>query len=488
MLLVGTVMDIPLHSNLDGSAMYLILFNNGTSVSIPLADMASLIPRPPVLGDGLSKTSSGDNSSLLPPFLQIRSCITYEHKEEYHKGFIARNTCGTYRFSFNTHVKKKSEDWGVDIPNLPSTWVDLCTEGIHMFIHSLSHNPLTSSSPPLTFDPVANIVSAVILHWDCPPSLLQALALTHPNCKVWLQSYYGEKGGIEEMGTFWKITLGEYRALCKKGASKAIPTMCVLTIKKDEQLMPLWAKSCIVVLGNRENCDWSKSDCFAPVLQFDNLRFLVSLSTQHHRALKQGDCKNAFCQGILLPEETTIVQPPSGDPDTTKDKYWLLFKTLYGLHWSPRHWYEKIDAILCSTGLIPSLHDPCLYTGFIHDPKDPSGSLSSKPLSMGIYVDDFVYFLEDPGVESLFERLLWERVKVYFMGLVKWFLGIHFSWWIKKSAVDVHMNQSGFSANLVKQFCHDEWDHTPDATPYQSGIPIDLIAPSTDADDSPTQI
>ena len=91
------------------------------------------------------------------------------------------------------------------------------------------------------------------------------------------------------MGTFWKITLGEYRALREKGAPKAIPTMCVLTIKKDEQLMPLRAKSCIVVLGNRETRNWSKSDRFAPVLRFDSLRFLVSMLTQHRQPLKQGD-------------------------------------------------------------------------------------------------------------------------------------------------------------------------------------------------------
>jgi hypothetical protein len=47
MLLAGTVMNIPLHSDPDGLAMYLILFDNGTSASIPLADMASLIPHPP---------------------------------------------------------------------------------------------------------------------------------------------------------------------------------------------------------------------------------------------------------------------------------------------------------------------------------------------------------------------------------------------------------------------------------------------------------
>jgi hypothetical protein len=107
---------------------------------------------------------------------------------------------------------------------------------------------------------------------------------------------------------------------------------------------------------------------------------------------------------------------------------------------------------------------------------------------MGLYIDDFVYFLEDPAVKAFFERLLREQIKVDFMGLVKWFLGIHFSWRITKSVVDVHMNQSGFAANLVKQFCRDEWDHTPDATPYWSGVPIDSIAPFTDADDSPAQI
>jgi hypothetical protein len=309
-------------------------------------------------------------------------------------------------------------------------------------------------------------MSTINLHRDSPPSLLQALALAHPDCKGWLQSYYKEKGSIEAIGTFWKITLGEYRALCEKGAPKAIPTMYVLAIKKDKQLMPLWAKSCVIVLGNREGRDWSKSNCFAPVFRFDSLRFLVSLLTQHHCGLQQGDCKNAFCQGILPSEETTIIQPPSGDLDAGKDEYWPLLKTLYGLRQSPCHWQEKIDAILCSIGLIPSSHNPWLYSGFIRDSKDPLGSPSSRPLLLGLYVDDFVYFLEDPAVKAFFEHLLREQIKVDFMGLVEWFLGIHFSWKITKSAVDVHMNQSSFAANLVKQFCRDEWDPTPDATPY----------------------
>ena len=160
------------------------------------------------------------------------------------------------------------------------------------------------------------------------------------------------------MGTFKRLSLSEYWALQEKGTPKAIPTMCVLTIKKDEQQLLLCAKSWIMVLGNCESRDWSKSDWFAPDLRFDSLRFLVSLAVQHHCSLKQGDCKNSFYQGILPPEEVTIVRPPSGNPDAAKDEYWLLQKTWYGLRRSPWHWYEKIDSILRSIGLVPNARDP----------------------------------------------------------------------------------------------------------------------------------
>ena len=116
------------------------------------------------------------------------------------------------------------------------------------------------------------------------------------------------------------------------------------------------------------------------------------------RPLHQGDCKNAFCQGILPLDEVTIVCSPSGDPEAAPDEYWLLKRTLYGLCCSPCHWYDKINAILCSIGLVPSREDPCLYTEFVRNPSDPSSAMLSATLSLGMYVDDFVYFSKDPEV------------------------------------------------------------------------------------------
>ncbi len=74
------------------------------------------------------------------------------------------------------------------------------------------------------------------------------------------------------------------------------------------------------------------------------------------------------------------------------------------------------------------------------------------------------------------------------MGLVELFFGIHFSWHFTSSQVGVHLNQTGFTANLVEQFCCESWDATLTATPYCSGVPTNLIAPSTDANDSPAQL
>jgi hypothetical protein len=90
MLLVGTVMDIPLVIAPSDSPSYQILFNNGTSASIPLTDVPSLIPAPPLLMSAPTDSSTEHSFSLLLPFLSINSWITYEHKGAYHKGFLTR--------------------------------------------------------------------------------------------------------------------------------------------------------------------------------------------------------------------------------------------------------------------------------------------------------------------------------------------------------------------------------------------------------------
>ncbi len=112
----------------------------------------------------------------------------------------------------------------------------------------------------------ASHVSATHLKRECPQSLLTALHHSHPDHDTWLASFREEKSGIKSQNTYIKISLANYRALRAQGAPRAIPTMCMLSIKKDEMFNPLRAKSCIVVLGNNEDRVWFKPEKHTPVV------------------------------------------------------------------------------------------------------------------------------------------------------------------------------------------------------------------------------
>jgi hypothetical protein len=110
MLLSGTVMDIPFPIEASASSEdstdlpYTILFNNGTTASIPLSQMADLIPPPPVTPSAVAGADT-----LLLPFLHLNSCITFEHKGQYHKGYLGQHD-GIHWFSYKSHINKRKED------------------------------------------------------------------------------------------------------------------------------------------------------------------------------------------------------------------------------------------------------------------------------------------------------------------------------------------------------------------------------------------
>jgi hypothetical protein len=174
---------------------------------------------------------------------------------------------------------------------------------------------------------------------------------------------------------------------------------------------------------------------------------ITSMAVEKRRTIKQGNCKNAFCQGTLPEDEITIIKPPIGNPDAEKDEYWLLKWTIYGLRHSRRHWYTKIKSILKQIGLHENASNPCLFTSSIHNPSNPADSPLSSSLTLGLYVDDFIYFSEDPEVKQKFETLLLSLVTVKFMGTVEWFLGTHCQWLATDNVVSVHLSQTSSAAH-----------------------------------------
>ena len=95
--------------------------------------------------------------------------------------------------------------------------------------------------------------------------------------------------------TWEYISEVEYTTL-RPTIGNALPTYAISIMKKDENGNPVRAKYRIVVLGNLDPHDWSKSECFAPVMSQMELNLMMSLAYQLKTEPKQGDFIQAFCQ------------------------------------------------------------------------------------------------------------------------------------------------------------------------------------------------
>lgn len=493
----GTIQNIPLPSspledtavvtpsghiepNDENSMKYTVLLDNNTTHELTFNDL--LTPpadSPPVDPSAPSTVWAGIPSR----YLHQDAKITLEHDGTYHKGYLNYSPESGFEFLVRRNVRSKKIDFRVPLPNFARTWTTLLAEETLLF----GHTTVSSFLRPGSYNnsPSANHVSAKNLINPCPPSLTKALHSSNPDRHVWLDSYKEEKGGLEQLDVFERISKKQYLHLKRTGRiGKALPSMCVLVVKPDKDGNPIRAKSRIVVLGNFEDRYYTKSQRYAPVLKYSSLRLLCSKAVGDKRILQQGDCKNAFCHARLPDDELTVVRPPVGDPEYDKDTYWLLNKTLYGLRRSPHHWYNMFTKALKDMGLQPSLHDPCLFSGAVHTPDSPA-SESTAPVHVGIYVDDFVFYSTDPTQETRFMDALKQRVVVDFMGPVDWFLGTAFTW---KRHEDGHLSlllsQSAFTEFTAHRFAVDRIKPVPNMTPYRSGLPIDSIpeAPPDDPD------
>ena len=144
-----------------------------------------------------------------------------------------------------------------------------------------------------------------------------------------------------------------------------------------------------------------------------------------------------------------------------------------------------VTQALLDMGLQQSPHDPCLFHG-IPSTEDHPASPGDEPLTIGLYVDDMVYYSVTDAVEKRFEEILAAKFKISFMGVVNWFLGTHFTWLdLPDGEISVHVSQVAFVQNLVERHCQQHINVNPRATPYFSGLPIDSIpgAPPEDFED-----
>ena len=454
----GTVVSVPVDCssrNIPGSdsdlSPYIVrvsdpsVGDNGI-VEVSASEMPKLVPPSP---------TDAPTSGLLPTWVNNEQKIMCYKDGKHHKCFLEHDISNGWRVS---HRRRNGQErWGVPLPNL-----------IEQFSTYVNSNLLIPGwqRPSTWLLGHSSHISAANLTQHAPASIKKAFHKDNTDRATWRESYDEEYDGLLDHDTYDVISGAEYNALRRDRGVTAIPSMCVFTIKTDEFSKPVRAKSRIVVLGNHETTPWTKSDCYAPVTPQHSVRLLAAQAVLHRTVLKQGDCKNAFCHPTIPDDEITVVRPPVGCPRSKPGTYWKLKKTLYGLRRSPSHWFHLVADKLKEVGMEPLPHDPCIFYGF-PIPGRP-------PLYLGLYVDDFVYFSQDPTVEKQFELNFSARVKVDFMGDVDYFLGVYYQWTRHTDGnVSVHLSQPGYAQALVEDM--DLLDFNPVKSPYRHGVPVDSL-------------
>ena len=419
----------------------------------------------PVVGYGVSRIKmDGRTSSMLnffkPEWLKRDQKVTLLHHEEYLHGYLSLSKDNLWEFV--TRDKEGQITSTVDLCDIQYSWKMRMQEN--------------TFDVGWSFDVARRVfghsrhVSAQSLKQNfAPPNLKVALSDSNPDKEIWNAAYNEEYDGLQNLDTFTVITTEEYQQYLKKYGeqARAIPSMNLFNIKPDMEGNPLRAKSRIVVLGNLEQRIWSKEDKYAPVLSGSAARLLLSMAVEDGRRLKQGDCKNAFCNSILPDDEICIIRPPIGCPRSQRGTFWKLNKTLYGLTRSPHHWFTKISNHLTKDmGFEAIDQDKCVFKCKPFPDK--------PPIYLGLYVDDFIYYSKSDEVEEWFERNLKSHITVDFMGDVQWFLGQRYDWTTcDDGSLSCHVSQQAFVEGMLQKF-NLQHIATVD-TPYRSGLKIDRI-------------
>ena len=263
-------------------------------------------------------------------------------------------------------------------------------------------------------------------HITLPPNLVTPLSFaksmnpSYEHHSTWLDSYSEEYNNINKLQTYEVIMECEYQELKRKYNLYAIPSMCVQVIKQDSSGRLIRTKSRIVVLGNLDPHQFSKGDCYTPVIPFPLVSLLTSLSVSRNLILQHADCTNAFCYRILPNNELIIVKPPANFPLSQPNTYWKLHTSIYGLRRSPCHWYDRLKHALTNIGLIPLKNEPCFFFGKI-DPNLP-------PIYVLTFVDDVLFFSELDLTEHLFCERISSTIDINFLGDADFYTGFCFDW------------------------------------------------------------
>ena len=155
-------------------------------------------------------------------------------------------------------------------------------------------------------------------------------------------------------------------------------------------------------------------ETFAPIAKLDNVRTILSTTTQHKWKVYQIVVKFSFLNGILQ-EEVYVEQPASFEVSGQENKVYRLRKALYGLKHARRFLYEKFDLVFLMHGYKRRKNDPNFYPMFNNE---------GKIVLITLYVDDLIMTRSEDNLIEEIKQQLSQKFEMKDLGEMHYCLGL----------------------------------------------------------------
>jgi hypothetical protein len=333
--------------------------------------------------------------------------------------------------------------------------------------HILENDPLNEPNPfdlDASGDPLDAYFafSSLASGSDIPRNLKEALRLGSER-NHWIDAISTELNAHRHNGTWTTI---KRRSIAKK----TIKCRWVFSKKYNHDGTLNKYKARLVAKGFTQRYGLDFTETFAPTMALKSFRTLVAMAAANRKRLFHADVPTAFIRSELE-EKDVIMEPPELPPDDClppgfspfqSDDACLLIKSLYGLKQSPRTWFNALKQSLLDLGFTQCANDPCIFVL----------NQDSSQLTIGVYVDDLLYFGDEDLIESIMASLK-AQFNITLLGLATHFLGIHINQDGPPGTISI--DQNTYISQLLSDFKITKLypAHTPLRQDYHRLLQID---------------
>lgn len=238
--------------------------------------------------------------------------------------------------------------------------------------------------------------------------------------------------------------------------SRPISTRWVCTMK-DQPDGTKRPKARLVAWGHTQRAGRDYDEIFAPVVKLESIRYIIARACQTGMKLAQGDVKTAFLTS-LMEGPTVYTEQPKGFVQSGKED-WVcrLDRALYGLHQSPRLFYQHIKRILGEFGFKTTSADSSVFVKFTDKGK----------VILGLYVDDSLIAADTDELVQETKNFLDTKFEMKWTDNPETLLGLEIHQ--NRDTGSIALSQKKFALEILEQF--DMQDCNPSSTPITEILP-----------------